>query len=354
MGSVKKILGEIHLNDREKHHSRLFIDLAENIHIHHREYRTVFGLDEFFEYVDIINKSVVDVRNFLEKNKDYREGEYPTTLMIAGGKDRQLKYLENSPSPNISKYYPNRLVIELQEEFVTDEIHIHYRDFRIALNRDTFKQFAYTCELSLKELNKFESENNYIRVSHPDREIDKFNKKKFSDNNNFHVGVRRINIGDVKSFWYKDILKDWVPQKEFIDAICNKINNKIPLSPIVLSQEKNGDHYIIDGHHRFYAYNKMGIEFIDYVLFDLSFNDSIEIREAQDLLKKFDKKTGYKYSMSEYFTSFIGLKVNRYYEGVYSKRMRLMKLHWRILRKVKQIVMGKIRVYKKFNEAHNF
>ena len=47
MGSVKKNLYKGNLPEREKHHSRLFVDLAENIHIHHREFRTVFSLNEY-------------------------------------------------------------------------------------------------------------------------------------------------------------------------------------------------------------------------------------------------------------------------------------------------------------------
>ena len=37
MGSVKLELSKVNLPDRELHNSRMFIDLAENIHIHHRE-----------------------------------------------------------------------------------------------------------------------------------------------------------------------------------------------------------------------------------------------------------------------------------------------------------------------------
>ena len=73
MGSIKKILSKSKLSNREKHHSRMFVDLAENIHIHHREFRTVFSLDEYFEYVDILFKSTKDVRAYLEQNKDYAD-----------------------------------------------------------------------------------------------------------------------------------------------------------------------------------------------------------------------------------------------------------------------------------------
>ena len=51
MGAVKQVLADRQLNDREGHNSRLFVDLCENIHIHFREYRLIFSLDEYFEFV---------------------------------------------------------------------------------------------------------------------------------------------------------------------------------------------------------------------------------------------------------------------------------------------------------------
>ena len=75
MGSIKKILTKISLPDREKHNSRLFVDLGENIHIHHREFRSVFSLDEFFEYVDIISASAKDIRNYVYQNPRYNDND---------------------------------------------------------------------------------------------------------------------------------------------------------------------------------------------------------------------------------------------------------------------------------------
>ena len=47
MGSIKKLLASADLPDRELHHSRMFVDLAENIHIHYREYRLIFSYLNF-------------------------------------------------------------------------------------------------------------------------------------------------------------------------------------------------------------------------------------------------------------------------------------------------------------------
>ena len=80
MGSVKIDLCKKNLPDREKHNSRMFIDLAENIHIHHREFRTVFSINEFLEYCDILEKSKISALEYLENNVNYKEHKYPTTL----------------------------------------------------------------------------------------------------------------------------------------------------------------------------------------------------------------------------------------------------------------------------------
>ena len=53
--------------------------------------------------------------------------KFPTSIMIAGGdaNDNGNIY-KNSPKPKEStNIFANDLVIELQDEFVTDEIHVH-------------------------------------------------------------------------------------------------------------------------------------------------------------------------------------------------------------------------------------
>ena len=161
MGAVKKFLARKTLQDRERHNSRLFVDLCENIHIHYREYRLIFSLDEYFEFVDIVGKSTQDVRNYLYNNPDYKEDEYPTTIMIACGKDRQRKFLKNSPLPHKSAYHNDNFAIELQEEHVTDEIHVHWRDLRIALNRENFKDVAEAFMDAHRNLTEFEAQQAY-------------------------------------------------------------------------------------------------------------------------------------------------------------------------------------------------
>mgnify|MGYP003981580949 CR=1 FL=1 len=353
MGSVRKFLYQSKLQEREAHHSRMFIDLAENIHIHHREFRTVFSLNEYFEYADIIAKSTNDVRNFLAQNNNYAEGEYPTTIMIAGGRERQLKFLENSPNPNESSYFANDFAIELQDEYVTDEIHIHYRDFRIAMDRIRFREVARGFSHALKMLDEFEESNEYVRKSHSDRIIHDFNQSNTNSINVNQMGIEKIQLSEIKSHWYKDIESDWKPDDEAISLLTGGYNQTGCFVPIILSTESNGDHLIIDGHHRFYAAKKIGLHNIDVLVTEMTFSESENLRSAEVLLKEFDIQTNYKYDLSSFMKSYLGFKLNRYYAGVYHKNMRKLKLWYRVLRRIKWAVFGKGYVFKTFNEAHN-
>ena len=353
MGSVRKFLFKTTLPEREDHHARLFIDLAENIHIHHREYRTVFSLDEYFEYADIVEKSTKDVRNFLEQNPSYEEQKYPTTIMIAGGKERQMKFLKNSPKPNVSAYYANEFAIELQDEFVTDEIHIHYRDFRIAMDRERFRKVARGFETSLKELDEFEKTEKYERGSHPDRVFNSFNEKNNQDINTKQMGVKKIELSQISSNWYTDIQKEWKPNLEAIEALEKVYEDTGVFIPILLSTERDGKLFIVDGHHRFYTALKLGLGSIDSIVLNLTFEETRKIREAEVLLKQFDQETDYEYNLSTFIKSYFGYRLNRYYSNSFKSKMRSQKLWYKILRKAKILIFGKGKIFKSFNEAHN-
>lgn len=353
MGSVRKYLFKEELPERETHHSRLFIDLAENIHIHHREYRTVFSLDEYFEYADIVAKSTNDVRSFLEQNPNYEEQKYPTTIMIAGGKERQLKYLKNSPKPTQSAYFSNDFAIELQDEFVTDEIHIHYRDFRISMDRERFKKVAKGFETSLKELDDFEKNNSYVREMHPDRIIGDFNDLNKDDIDTKQMGVKKVLLNKIFSNWYQDILNEWKPNDEAIKAIQIEFEKAKKLVPIILSTEKDGRHLIVDGHHRYYAALKLNLKEVDAVILNIPFEKTSKIREAEVLLKQFDQETDYEYNLSTFMKSYLGYRLNRYYSNSFKTKMRSQKLWYRVLRKIKVMILGKRQIFKSFNEAHN-
>jgi len=171
MGAIKEILTNKELPERELHNSRLFVDLSENIHIHHREVRVMFGVEEFFEFFDILKEGTRDIKRYLRRNPGYKEQEVFDGILVGGGAQRQRIPLKKSPRPHESKYFPNRLQIELQEEKVIDAIHIHYRDYRLAMNIPTFRAFAAGIKEAVENLDEFLSRHDYREGRHPFRKV---------------------------------------------------------------------------------------------------------------------------------------------------------------------------------------
>jgi len=320
MGAIKLYLSRKKLKDRELHNSRLFVDLCENIHIHYREYRFVFSIDEFFEFIDVLIMSMKDIRNYLYQNPDYKEMEYANTVMIACGENRQIKFLKNSPKPNCSAYNNNDLNIELQEECITDEIHVHYRDFRIVLNRENFKDVAEVFIEAYNNLIKFENNHNYIRKKHTDRAIKSFNTKITKDDIPF--GIKKIKTEDIKSHWYKNLNKNWLPNKDYVKHLKHKFRNGAWIPPILVTQNYEGAYYIIDGHHRYYTVVELGLPYIDCVVIPMKFDETENLRKCEVLLKQFDKKTHYKYNLTSFLKDFLAFKFNRHYVDDFSKKTR--------------------------------
>jgi hypothetical protein len=325
MGAVKKLLAGKTLKEREKHNSRALVDLCENIHIHYREFRLIFSLDEYFEFVNIVNKSTQDVRNYLYNNPEYKEQAYPTTIMIACGKDRQRKFLKNSPQPHRSTYHNNHFAIELQEEFVTDEIHVHWRDLRIALNRENFKDVAEAFIEAHKNLTEFERHHDYQRAPHADRDFVDFN----SDAGVSGERVQRtvlLDLDQIASCWFKDLKTEWKHNRVYIEDLKSRYRTKEAVPPLIVSRpNQDGIHYIVNGHHRYLAAREAGLAQVEVIILPMSFEETEELRKAESLLKQFDKKTGYDYGLTAFLNDYVAFKFNRFYRNDFQRQLR--KIH---------------------------
>ena len=340
MGAVKVMLSEKKLKDRERHNSRLFVDLCENIHIHYREYRFVFSLPEYFEFIDIVTKSTEDVQSYLAQNADYEEMKYKTTLMVAGGKYRQMKFLENSPQPNKSAYFDDSLRIELQEEYITDEIHIHYRDFRLALNRENFKDIARSFVEALDNLEGFEAEHDYQRLNHDDRDINDWSQDDaVADSDTDIMGAYDVDVSRIKSKWHSDVVNDWSPDPKAIESIKQRIRAGASVAPIVVVREGD-DFYVVDGHHRLRAQLELDCQKVKAVIVkDLSWESTQALREAEVKLKQFDKETGYKYNLSSFYQRHVSNSLNNYYRDNFHNLIKEPSAFYKLLKGVKSVAM---------------
>ena len=321
MGAVRELLASTTLPDRERHNSRIFCDLCENIHIHYREYRLVFSLDEFFEFVDVVEKSQRDARNYLSQNSSYREFDYPTTVMVAGGPERQRKFIENSPRPDQSAYDNNVCRVELNEETVIDEIHIHYRDFRIAMNRACFREFATVIQQAVTRLDEFESNNSYVRESHPDRaiECDWSQPRRISESDTPTLGVQEMDIEQIKSVYLGERpegVPEWRPRRETIQILKDVIERGERVAPILLTKrDSDGKCFIIDGHHRYRAFVELGRKKVSAVVTPFDWEGSEPLRLVERTLKAMDEDTLYEYGLSDFWKDYIAYKANRHYRN---------------------------------------
>jgi len=136
MGRVAKVLSEVTLPDRDDHNCRAFVDLAENVHIHYREHRLVFNVDEFMALAEIFTEGAKALEARVKHG--YKVDTVSHTEIISGSQKEPIRVREPKKS-----YFNNRMVIEKQAPEVMDDIHIHYRDYRLVMkNRQTFEKFC--------------------------------------------------------------------------------------------------------------------------------------------------------------------------------------------------------------------
>lgn len=276
MGRTKIELARERMPPRLAHNSRLFVDLCENIHIHYRELRIIFSLSEFFEFADILQMSQSDVRNYLASNSEYKEQAYPTTIMIAGGKNRQKALLQNSPKPNESVYDNFDFVIELMEETETDEIQVHWRDYRLAIPRSHLRIVAHAFGEAVHELDKFESSNPYVQSPNVDRSVEELEAAR-SELAGFRTavqGITRVDLSDIATRWdINPSMKPFRPEPETIQFLSDAYKQQLPLPPVLLSTEGCGRMQVVDGNHRVHAAREAGITHVDAVVLPMTFNE---------------------------------------------------------------------------------
>ncbi len=113
--------------------------------------------------------------------------------------------------------------------------------------------------------------------------------------------IKEIDLEKIKSKWVKDIIAEWQPNPEYIAHLKKQLADNEYMPPIVVVREAEGDFfYIVNGHHRYYAYLESGRKQIKCIVIEGTFEESEPLRKAEVLLKEFDQKTQYRYQFSGY------------------------------------------------------
>ena len=122
--------------------------------------------------------------------------------------------------------------------------------------------------------------------------------------------------------------------------------------PVLLTKESNGMHLIIDGHHRYALARELGLTEVDCIITDMTYEQSADLRKVEALLKEIDKKTDFKYYLSDFYKEFIVFKLNLYYRNSFALLTKKHRLLWKLLRKFKRMLFGKKYIFANFNEAY--
>lgn len=124
MGHIKQVLAEKTLEPRSVTPNMIWVDLCENLHIHYRNLRLEFSVEEFAVFMCAMQNLYKAAEHKMEDWK-FEEGD-PNFLT-------QIQF--KKPLNNSSHYYPNRLVLEANRD---GTFHLHYRDLRVHLSADEY------------------------------------------------------------------------------------------------------------------------------------------------------------------------------------------------------------------------
>lgn len=222
MGFTRKVLTEKGLGEKSVFYSdKLIIELAESLHIHIRNFRIEFSLEEWELFAKSVIKSwyrywQVGKPGYLQPKDNLKLFRTKINPVAGSGKDSILR---------------NDMKIELQE--FADSIHFHFRNTRYEFTIDEFLEFsdevlkARESIMSMEELNDYPKRVGYNHIMQPKNRV-----TESKNPGNFITHDSRFLKPDSKSYdslVYDVKTKSWNHQFQ--------VNNtKEPLSKVNLSK----------------------------------------------------------------------------------------------------------------------
>lgn len=130
MGVIKKTLFRGNILGKPRHRN-LFLDMEENIHIHYRDLRIELSRGEFEDIASAFAKQAAELQAIIEEKK-YQDGKLPNA-----NQDDVRIWTESRLKHDV-KYHPQRFSLEE----CGDGYHFHYRNYKLLIDQDEFRQIA--------------------------------------------------------------------------------------------------------------------------------------------------------------------------------------------------------------------
>jgi hypothetical protein len=148
----------------------------------------------------------------------------------------------------------------------------------------------------------------------------------------------------IASYWFKDLKTEWKHNSAYIDDLKARFVNKEPVPPLIVSKpNQEGIHTIVNGHHRYLAAREAGLAQVEVIILPMSFEETEELRQAESLLKQFDKKTGYEHGLTAFLNDYVAFKFNRFYRNDFQRQLR--KIHASPLSKVRRTLRSFVKLF---------
>ncbi len=130
MGVIKKVLYRGNILGKPRHRN-FFLDMEENIHIHYRDLRIELSRGEFEDFADTFAKQSGELLGII-REKNYQDGK------LANANQDDVRIWTESRLKHEVKYHPQRFSLEE----CGDGYHFHYRNYKILIDKDEFRQIA--------------------------------------------------------------------------------------------------------------------------------------------------------------------------------------------------------------------
>lgn len=130
MGVIKKTLYRGNILGKPRHRN-LFLDMEENIHIHYRDLRIELSRGEFEDIAAVFSKQAAELQAIIAE-KNYQDGKLPNA------NQEDVRVWTESRLKHEVKYHPQRFSLEE----CGDGYHFHYRNYKLLIDQDEFRQIA--------------------------------------------------------------------------------------------------------------------------------------------------------------------------------------------------------------------
>lgn len=130
MGVIKKVLYRGQILGKPRHRN-FFLDMEENIHIHHRDLRIELSRGEFEDICAAFGKQSKELLAIIQE-KEYQDGK------LANANQDDVRIWTESQLKHEVKYHPQRFSIEA----CSDGYHFHYRNYKLLIDEAEFRQLV--------------------------------------------------------------------------------------------------------------------------------------------------------------------------------------------------------------------